>query len=109
VVRTDRAGSRAPRNSALSDAVRAAFAYRKKIARREICPGQSATRPLTVCSKWQNFRAGRWVAVIAGDTDGLVELGEDVTRVRTGPDGRISQLCKSDLNRVCLGRCALTM
>ena len=64
--------------------VRAGFSYKKKIARREYVRVNLATAG-TARSRRSSFRARapgycrRW-----SDTDGLVELGEDISRVEPG-------------------------
>jgi len=64
--------------------VRAAFAYRKKIARREyvrVTLGRS-TDGMLEATKFPREGAGLLSSLV--DTDGLVELGEDVTQVEPG-------------------------
>lgn len=64
--------------------VRAAFAYRKKIARREyvrVTLRKAADGGLEV-TKFPREGAGLLSSLV--DTDGLVELGEEITRVEPG-------------------------
>jgi molybdopterin molybdotransferase len=64
--------------------VRAAFAYRKKIARREYVRVnlRKADDGVLEAAKFPREGAGLLSSLV--DTDGLVELGEDVTRVEPG-------------------------
>ena len=64
--------------------VRAAFAYRKKIARREYVRVtlRQATDGMLEATKFPREGAGLLSSLV--DTDGLVELGEDVTQVELG-------------------------
>jgi molybdopterin molybdotransferase len=64
--------------------VRAAFAYRKKIARREYVRVslRRATDGELEATKFPREGAGLLSSLV--DTDGLVELGEDVTQVEPG-------------------------
>jgi molybdopterin molybdotransferase len=64
--------------------VRAAFAYRKKIARREYVRVnlRKADDGVLEAAKFPREGAGLLSSLL--DTDGLVELGEDVTRVEPG-------------------------
>jgi len=73
-----------------------AFTYKKKIAPPRICPRQSAEKRQTACSKRQNFpvRALGFLSSLV-DTDGLVELGEDITQVSARPDRWILVICKA--------------
>ena len=77
--------------------VRAGFAYKKKIARREyvrVSLRKAADGALEAV-KFPREGAGLLSSLV--DTDGLVELGEDVTLVEPGPDGRVPVLCEPDL------------
>ena len=70
--------------------VRAAFSYRKKIAPPRICPrhlAQGADGALEA-AKFPREGAGLLSSLV--DTDGLVELGEDITQVEPGR-GRLSR------------------
>jgi len=64
--------------------VRAAFAYKKKIARREYVRAslRRATDGVLEATKFPREGAGLLSSLV--DTDGLVELGEDLTRVEPG-------------------------
>ena len=64
--------------------VRAAFAYKKKIARREYVRVSlsRATDGVLEATKFPREGAGLLSSLV--DTDGLVELGEDLTRVEPG-------------------------
>jgi molybdopterin molybdotransferase len=64
--------------------VRAAFAYRKKIARREYVRVnlRKADDGVLEAAKFPREGAGLLSSLV--DTDGLVELGEDITRVEPG-------------------------
>ncbi|MGA7995371.1 MAG: gephyrin-like molybdotransferase Glp [Bradyrhizobium sp.] len=64
--------------------VRAAFAYRKKIARREYVRVtlRQATDGLLEATKFPREGAGLLSSLV--DTDGLVELGEELTQVEPG-------------------------
>jgi molybdopterin molybdotransferase len=64
--------------------VRAAFTYRKKIARREYVRVnlRKADDGVLEAAKFPREGAGLLSSLV--DTDGLVELGEDVTRVEPG-------------------------
>jgi molybdopterin molybdotransferase len=64
--------------------VRAAFAYRKKIARREYVRVslRNATDGVLEVTKFPREGAGLLSSLV--DTDGLVELGEEVTQVEPG-------------------------
>jgi molybdopterin molybdotransferase len=64
--------------------VRAAFAYRKKIARREYVRVnlRRADDGVLEVTKFPREGAGLLSSLV--DTDGLVELGEDITRVEPG-------------------------
>jgi molybdopterin molybdotransferase len=64
--------------------VRAAFAYKKKIARREYVRVtlRQATDGALEATKFPREGAGLLSSLV--DTDGLVELGEDVTQVEPG-------------------------
>jgi molybdopterin molybdotransferase len=64
--------------------VRAAFAYRKKIARREYVRAalRRAADGVLEAAKFPREGAGLLSSLV--ETDGLVELGEDVTRVEPG-------------------------
>ena len=70
--------------------VRAAFAYKKKIARREyvrVTLRKAADGALEAI-KFPREGAGLLSSLV--DTDGLVELGEDDHAGRAGPDRRVS-------------------
>jgi molybdopterin molybdotransferase len=64
--------------------VRAAFTYRKKIARREYVRVnlRKADDGVLEAAKFPREGAGLLSSLV--DTDGLVELGEDITRVEPG-------------------------
>ena len=64
--------------------VRAAFAYRKKIARREYVRVtlRRATDGMLEATKFPREGAGLLSSLV--DTDGLVELGEEITQVEPG-------------------------
>jgi len=64
--------------------VRAAFSYKKKIARREYVRVtlRRATDGALEAVKFPREGAGLLSSLV--DTDGLVELGEDVTQVEPG-------------------------
>ena len=64
--------------------VRAAFAYRKKIARREYVRVtlRQATDGILEAAKFPREGAGLLSSLV--DTDGLVELGEELTQVEPG-------------------------
>jgi molybdopterin molybdotransferase len=64
--------------------VRAAFAYRKKIARREYVRVTllKATDGMLEATKFPREGAGLLSSLV--DTDGLVELGEEITQVEPG-------------------------
>jgi molybdopterin molybdotransferase len=64
--------------------VRAAFAYRKKIARREYVRVtlRRAEDGVLEAAKFPREGAGLLSSLV--ETDGLVELGEDITRVEPG-------------------------
>lgn len=64
--------------------VRAAFTYRKKIARREYVRVnlRKANDGVLEAAKFPREGAGLLSSLV--DTDGLVELGEDITRVEPG-------------------------
>jgi molybdopterin molybdotransferase len=64
--------------------VRAAFSYRKKIARREYIRVnlRKADDGVLEAAKFPREGAGLLSSLV--DTDGLVELGEDITRVEPG-------------------------
>jgi molybdopterin molybdotransferase len=64
--------------------VRAAFAYRKKIARREYVRAalRRAADGALEAAKFPREGAGLLSSLV--ETDGLVELGEDITRVEPG-------------------------
>ena len=77
--------------------VRAAFSYKKKIGRREyvrVSLRQAESGGLEAV-KFPREGAGLLSSLV--DTDGLVELGEDVTRVEPGQMRRVSRLCQPDL------------
>jgi molybdopterin molybdotransferase len=64
--------------------VRAAFAYKKKIARREYVRAslRRATDGVLEATKFPREGAGLLSSLV--DTDGLVELGEEITKVEPG-------------------------
>jgi molybdopterin molybdotransferase len=64
--------------------VRAAFAYKKKIARREYVRVNLRKAPdgMLEAAKFPREGAGLLSSLV--DTDGLVELGEDITQVQPG-------------------------
>jgi len=64
--------------------VRAAFAYKKKIARREYVRVNLRKAPDGVLEAAKFPREGAGLLSSLVDTDGLVELGEDVTEVQPG-------------------------
>jgi len=64
--------------------VRAAFAYKKKIARREYVRVNLRTGADGVLEAQKFPREGAGLLSSLVETDGLVELGEDVTRVEPG-------------------------
>lgn len=64
--------------------VRAAFTYRKKIGRREYVRVHLRKGEDSVLQALKFPREGAGLLSSLADTDGLVELGEDVTEVRTG-------------------------
>ena len=80
--------------------VRAAFSYKKKIARREYVRVslRKAESGGLEAIKFPREGAGLLSSLV--DTDGLVELGEDVTRVEPGQTGRVSWLCEPGLTVV---------
>jgi molybdopterin molybdotransferase len=64
--------------------VRAAFAYKKKIGRREYVRVNLRRAPDGVLEAIKFPREGAGLLSSLVDTDGLVELGEDVTRIEPG-------------------------
>jgi molybdopterin molybdotransferase len=64
--------------------VRAAFAYRKKIGRREYVRASLRQGQDGALEAIKFPREGAGLLSSLVDTDGLVELGEDVTRVEHG-------------------------
>lgn len=64
--------------------VRAGFAYRKKEGRREYVRVRVAPGPDGVLVAAKHPREGAGILTSLTETDGLVELGEDVTRVADG-------------------------
>jgi len=64
--------------------VRAAFSYRKKIARREYVRVNLRTSADGVLEAVKFPREGAGLLSSLVETDGLVELGEDVTEVKPG-------------------------
>jgi len=64
--------------------VRAAFAYKKKIARREYVRVVLRKAPDGVLEAAKFPREGAGLLSSLVDTDGLVELGEDITQVQPG-------------------------
>ena len=67
--------------------VRAAFSYRKKIARREYVRVNLRRADDGVLEAVKFPREGAGLLSSLVDTDGLVELGEDITRVEPGQTG----------------------
>jgi molybdopterin molybdotransferase len=64
--------------------VRAAFSYRKKIARREYVRAHLRRAPDGVLEATKFPREGAGLLSSLVDTDGLIELGEEVTQVEPG-------------------------
>jgi molybdopterin molybdotransferase len=64
--------------------VRAAFAYKKKIARREYVRVNLRKAPDGVLEAIKFPREGAGLLSSLVDTDGLVELGEEITQVQPG-------------------------
>ena len=64
--------------------VRAAFAYRKKIARREYVRANLRKGSDGVLEAVKFPREGAGLLSSLVETDGLVELGEDITKVEPG-------------------------
>jgi molybdopterin molybdotransferase len=64
--------------------VRAAFAYKKKIARREYVRVTLRRAPDGMLEAIKFPREGAGLLSSLVDTDGLVELGEEVTQVQPG-------------------------
>jgi molybdenum cofactor synthesis domain len=64
--------------------VRAAFAYKKKIARREYVRVVLRKAPDGVLEATKFPREGAGLLSSLVDTDGLIELGEDITQVEHG-------------------------
>jgi len=64
--------------------VRAAFAYKKKIARREYVRVHLRKAPDGALEAIKFLREGAGLLSSLVDTDGLVELGEDITQVQPG-------------------------
>jgi molybdopterin molybdotransferase len=64
--------------------VRAAFSYKKKIARREYVRVNLRKAPDGVLEAAKFPREGAGLLSSLVDTDGLVELGEDITQVQPG-------------------------
>jgi molybdopterin molybdotransferase len=64
--------------------VRAAFSYRKKIARREYVRANLRQAPDGVLEATKFPREGAGLLSSLVDTDGLIELGEEVTQVEPG-------------------------
>jgi molybdopterin molybdotransferase len=64
--------------------VRAAFTYKKKIARREYVRVNLRKAPDGVLEVAKFPREGAGLLSSLVDTDGLVELGEDITQVQPG-------------------------
>ena len=78
--------------------VRAAFTYKKKIAPPRICPGQPCARATDGALEAIKFpREGAGLLSSLVDTDGLVELGEEITQVEPGQTRRVSGLCQPDV------------
>ena len=75
--------------------VRAGFSYRKKIARREYVRVVCAGREDGVLEAVKFPREGAGLLSSLVDTDGLVELGEDITRVEPGQS--VGFLCYASL------------
>ncbi len=70
--------------------VRAGFTYKKKIARREYVRVslRAGTDGVLEAVKFPREGAGLLSSLV--DTDGLVELGETITRVEPGQTRRVS-------------------
>jgi molybdopterin molybdotransferase len=64
--------------------VRAAFSYKKKMTRREYVRGSLRRAPDGVLEATKFPREGAGLLSSLVDTDGLVELGEEITRVEPG-------------------------
>ncbi len=64
--------------------VRAAFAYKKKISRREYVRVTLRTAPDGALEATKFPREGAGLLSSLVDTDGLVELGEEITQVQPG-------------------------
>jgi molybdopterin molybdotransferase len=64
--------------------VRAAFTYRKKIARREYVRVKLRKAPDGALEATKFPREGAGLLSSLVDTDGLVELGEEITQVQPG-------------------------
>jgi molybdopterin molybdotransferase len=76
------AGAQAPPPVAMP--VRAAFSYNKKIARREYVRAYLRKAPDGVLEATKFPREGAGLLSSLVDTDGLVELGEEITQVQPG-------------------------
>ena len=72
--------------------LRAAFAYRKKAGRREYVRANLRKAPDGVLEAVKFPREGAGLISSLVDSDGLVELGEDVTRRRARADGAVLRL-----------------
>ncbi len=64
--------------------VRAAFSYKKKIARREYVRASLRKAPDGALEAMKFPREGAGLLSSLVDTDGLVELGEEITQVEPG-------------------------
>jgi molybdopterin molybdotransferase len=74
--------------------VRAAFSYKKKMARREYVRGSLRQAPDGMLEATKFPREGAGLLSSLVDTDGLVELGEEITRVEPGENvGFLSYAC----------------
>ena len=89
--------------------VRAAFTYKKKIARREYVRAalRKGADGVLEAAKFPREGAGLLSSLV--ETDGLVELGEDITRVEPGQTVGFLSLCQPDLNSDGVRRARLTM
>ena len=83
--------------------VRAAFSYKKKSRRREYVRVSLRKGDDGGLEAVKFPREGAGLLSSLVDTDGLVELGDDVTRVEPGADGRVSWLCEPDVTFVSRG------
>ena len=77
--------------------VRAAFSYKKKTARREYVRVTLRRAPDGALEAIKFPREGAGLLSSLVDTDGLVELGEAITRVEPGQMVGFLSLCEPDL------------